>query len=378
MKTIGTYNDSGVFIPVYTREEMNLFTNEYILALLKKQIISPYSASQSQWPEAGPRSGLETDFVAVLESQLKGEGNVSFGKDFDRFVNFKNHGQIGLDLFVLPIVGSESTEMFVFADSQNLDGYTPNGQPMISESQVKTTIRVKDGQRLVLAGLTRMEKVNQKNGVPWLSDLPVVGYLFGGETKVDRTKKIVVVLDVTISAGMVAPDSGRPLSKSEVAALKNTGRFGDMAPKSMKPSEEMTMVKSQAEGVEKLETPRNRFGFDQWLLDPEKAGVGSGGGARAGKGDMPSSESSQSDVSTSQTVDSSAGTGAGDPGGKNDVASAKTSDSDALGIGRDAFSLKADAGSGHWTPSADKTPSSWFFQEGKTQEAQGLSNGFTH
>jgi type II secretory pathway component GspD/PulD (secretin) len=50
--------------------------------------------------------------------------------------------------------------------------------PELAISRVRTTATVPDGGILLIAGLLRNVKFNAENGVPFVSDLPVVGRLF--------------------------------------------------------------------------------------------------------------------------------------------------------------------------------------------------------
>ncbi|MBN1866552.1 hypothetical protein JW916_04595 [Candidatus Sumerlaeota bacterium] len=164
---------------------------------------------------------------------------------WDRFVNYVNSGrQVGMFITIFPMVGLETTEMYVDARVSEVVGYTPQKLPMIAEQSVTTDVRVKDGESLLLAGLKRTEKVKQKAGAPWLCDIPILGYLFGGETSLDRATDIVVTLDTT--TGVQTADMTK-----EIVML-----------------EDEMLVAAQAQGTEALATPKNPFGFDQWLLDP--------------------------------------------------------------------------------------------------------------
>ncbi len=51
-------------------------------------------------------------------------------------------------------------------------------QPKIGTRTIKSVIRLKDGETSLLAGLLRYTKRESRSGLPWLSDLPVVGGLF--------------------------------------------------------------------------------------------------------------------------------------------------------------------------------------------------------
>jgi hypothetical protein len=155
---------------------------------------------------------------------------------------------------------------------------------------------------LVLAGLTRTENVKQKQGMPWLSDIPVLGYAFGGETTVNRVRNVLVTLDVATVAGLVDAKSGAPLTLDEVAKIKGDAklsdkeRFDSMAPIGDKQLANNSVMKGLLESSEKLtqqvsnqsaeqslgkaseslaeedavSIPDAKIGFDQWLLDPAK------------------------------------------------------------------------------------------------------------
>lgn len=167
-----------------------------------------------------------------------GDSNVS-----PRVLRYKNSGQTGSFLSILPMIGTETTELTVDYASSDLNGYTPQGTPIVNTRTYATTVRVADGQPFVVGGLARTEKTKQKQGAPWLSALPVVGYLFGQEANTDREDTIVMVLTPNIYTG-AASDMEMPAEAKNVIA--------------------------QATGQAELALPKNPFGFDQWLLDKEK------------------------------------------------------------------------------------------------------------
>ncbi len=68
-------------------------------------------------------------------------------------------------------------------------------QPIIGTRKVKTTIRLKDGETNLLAGLIKSDERTSLSGVPGLSDIPVLRRLFGvNETSVSDTD---IVLSIT-------------------------------------------------------------------------------------------------------------------------------------------------------------------------------------
>jgi type II secretory pathway component GspD/PulD (secretin) len=124
----------------------------------------------------------------------------------------------------------------------DISGYTPAGLPMTSERSITSFVRVRDGETLILGGLTREAKAKQKTGIPLLSDIPYLGYLFGSETKSHQKSHIVVKVEVSVNTA----------ANTQIAAPKK-----------------LQETVSQASGQSKAEIPSNPFGFDQWLLDRE-------------------------------------------------------------------------------------------------------------
>ncbi|HEX8058354.1 MAG TPA: type II secretion system secretin GspD [Novosphingobium sp.] len=66
--------------------------------------------------------------------------------------------------------------------------------PIISTRRVATSIAVQDGQVVTLGGLFRDSNSFGKNGLPILSRIPVLGGLFGNQSKLqDRTELLVLI-----------------------------------------------------------------------------------------------------------------------------------------------------------------------------------------
>lgn len=64
--------------------------------------------------------------------------------------------------------------------------------PVISTRKVSTTVSVQDGEVLALGGLIRNVQTRDKTGIPFLSQIPIIGGLFGRQ--VDATDKIELVI----------------------------------------------------------------------------------------------------------------------------------------------------------------------------------------
>jgi general secretion pathway protein D len=79
------------------------------------------------------------------------------------------------------------------------------GLPTFGNREINTTIRLKDGETNILAGLIRVDENTQLDGIPGLSDLPFIGHVFAhtqrnkSETDIilTLTPHIISVLDLS-------------------------------------------------------------------------------------------------------------------------------------------------------------------------------------
>lgn len=68
---------------------------------------------------------------------------------------------------------------------------TANGVP-INSKEVATTVTVNDGETVVLGGVFEGELNNLTNKIPFLADLPGIGFLFTNKSKVDKKRELLI------------------------------------------------------------------------------------------------------------------------------------------------------------------------------------------
>jgi pilus assembly protein CpaC len=79
--------------------------------------------------------------------------------------------------------------------------------PGLNSRNVKTTVDLRTGQWLAIGGLLQDEQQGLKSGVPFASDIPVVGALFG-RTQVQRNETELIVL---VSPEIIHPTDAREM-----------------------------------------------------------------------------------------------------------------------------------------------------------------------
>ncbi|HSM14290.1 MAG TPA: secretin N-terminal domain-containing protein [Thermoanaerobaculia bacterium] len=85
-------------------------------------------------------------------------------------------------------------------------------QPIIGTRTIESTIRLKDGETNFLAGLIRTDESNGETGIPGLSDIPVIGRLFGKTTTdVKRTDLMLTLTPHIIRTPDVTPEDLLPI-----------------------------------------------------------------------------------------------------------------------------------------------------------------------
>ncbi|OQY13877.1 MAG: type II secretion system protein GspD [Desulfobacteraceae bacterium 4572_19] len=66
--------------------------------------------------------------------------------------------------------------------------------------KVTTTLVAEDGQTIIIGGMIRKDNSNSDTGIPFLKDIPIIGYLFKSETKkVDKNELIFLITPHVIS-----------------------------------------------------------------------------------------------------------------------------------------------------------------------------------
>ena len=114
---------------------------------------------------------------------------------------------VGVKIDVTPRVQEDSeVSLKVTLEISNKTGDQPIGgitQPIISQRTVDHEIQLKDGEVNLLGGILEEQTTLNMNGVPVLSRLPLLKYIFGQEDKEKRTNEVVFLLVPHIVRGRV-------------------------------------------------------------------------------------------------------------------------------------------------------------------------------
>jgi len=101
----------------------------------------------------------------------------------------------GVTMTVTPrIHPDDSITLTLTPEVSNVVGSGINELPVISRRTASTTVRVKDGETIVIGGLRQLIEVTTKTKVPILGDIPLIGGLFRNKRTSVDDKDIVILI----------------------------------------------------------------------------------------------------------------------------------------------------------------------------------------
>lgn len=149
-----------------------------------------------------------------------------------------NYENIGVNIDITPRTHhDDDVSLGLKVEVSSISGSGFGGLPTFGNRSITTTIRLKDGETNMLAGLIRDDERKVLGGIPGLSDIPVLGRLFA-HTRIETqetdiiltlTPHIVRVLDLSESdlrPFRVGRDSGLPIVELPPAIVPGEKKEG--------------------------------------------------------------------------------------------------------------------------------------------------------
>ncbi len=143
--------------------------------------------------EAEIRQGYEIPFATVSESGTQTE--------------FK---EATLKLLVKPHIASNGDiimDVEVSKDSPDFTHVTPDGVPIQTRS-VKTSVRMRNGDTLIIGGIYEMTKSKSNNSVPGLSRIPLLSWLFRHKMENLEKRELLIFITPTVIKTGVPREEG--------------------------------------------------------------------------------------------------------------------------------------------------------------------------
>ena len=110
----------------------------------------------------------------------------------------------GIVLKIVPWVSASGEITTVInIEVSSLKGFSVTGLPEISQRTASTTVRLNDGETIVIGGLVQTTSAETKGKIPILGSIPIIGELLftSQKKKVDETELIIYITPKIISGG---------------------------------------------------------------------------------------------------------------------------------------------------------------------------------
>ena len=102
---------------------------------------------------------------------------------------------IGTELTITPTINEEGYVNLTV--EQSVKAATSEVQfdaPVISTREATTQVFVRDGQTVVIGGLVDRQEDKTRSGIPFLKDIPILGYLFSSTRETTITSELFLFL----------------------------------------------------------------------------------------------------------------------------------------------------------------------------------------
>ncbi|MFQ5456082.1 MAG: type IV pilus secretin PilQ [Nitrospirota bacterium] len=145
---------------------------------------------------------ISTPKITVLDNQ---EAKIEQGESIPFSTISQNGTQTtfvdaNLTLVVKPHVTTDGSIMLEVKAAKNAPGTTRQGAagPSIEKREATTTIMLRNGETTVIGGIYESTKSESSSRVPFLSDIPFLGWLFKNKETREKTTELLVFLTPTI------------------------------------------------------------------------------------------------------------------------------------------------------------------------------------
>lgn len=93
--------------------------------------------------------------------------------------------------------------------------------PAFNKTTAKTVLSIKEGQTIAIGGLIRNNKGATRRGLPVLSKIPVIGFLFGSDTDSYERRELILLLTPHIITDQIQSNTVTQEFKEKMEGLRN-------------------------------------------------------------------------------------------------------------------------------------------------------------
>lgn len=206
----GTAPATGMTLAFVDKDKFRVVLNNLVKVSKAEVLASPHLLTANN-KEAAIQIGSEVPIptgVQTLGTTSTGTG----GTSSNLFSTFQRK-DIGIILKIKPHV-NEKRLVALDIETENLsisgEAVAAEGGDSFSKVTTKTAVVVQDGQSLLIAGIIRTDKSKGYSGIPFLSSIPLIGYLFRGTSDSFRREELIILITPHVIG---TPEEGRVMSE---------------------------------------------------------------------------------------------------------------------------------------------------------------------
>lgn len=127
--------------------------------------------------------------------------------------------EVGVKLEVLPRINEmdkQTITLVIKPSVSTISQWVESGNnkaPQISERSAETTVRVKNGETILIGGLLKNEEIKSIKQIPFLSKIPILGELFRSRSTEKKDTEVVIA----ITPKIVYDEFGRPRVETQTS-----------------------------------------------------------------------------------------------------------------------------------------------------------------
>ena len=161
----------------------------YKFSVAKNSSATFYLGGKDTGSKTITASSVNPDFVFVPHAVGHQRGNK---------IDTEASNQFGFQISMTPSVNKKASSLNVQISNSSLIGYTSDGTPRIQKgADIDTQFTISnEGTKLVIGGIEKRSVMSVSGGVPFLKDLPIIGWIFSTETEATKRSQLLVVAEV--------------------------------------------------------------------------------------------------------------------------------------------------------------------------------------
>jgi general secretion pathway protein D len=153
------------------------------------------------------------------------DGTDADGKAQYKYTSTKQEDEEGVKLDITPTIDRKRGEvtLTVIPELRNFVKNVPdpvnpgNEVPSIVRRKIETSLKIRSGDVMVIGGLIQERTNRIRRGIPYLKDVPVLGYLFGFNSFQKTLNETIIFIKATIV------DEYEPLGERDKMMLDKFG-----------------------------------------------------------------------------------------------------------------------------------------------------------